>query len=407
MKNICLNFRLHLGDHLSHYPFTLIGSHSPYFDKKKTLVLLKELVDKSIIPTNKLFTRLMEKFKNEFKISFSISGPTLELMEAHMTNLIKRFETYALRGQAEFTAEPYYPSLAALQSKHEFMKQVNMYEDKIFHLFGKRPKTFRNTELIHADFIGNMIYDLGYKYIMIESNERTLKGRTANKIYKSATNEKLRLLVRNRSLSEDITERFQSKSWSEWPLTADKYLTWLEQLPASDQLVNIWMDLKTLGHKYPIESGIMDFFYHFITKAIHNGWKFILPSTSPESVAESLSIQNPISIKDHSETTNIWLSNDIQQEAFYSLYQLEQQVINCGVPEIIQTWRELQSSDHFYFMNTQMLKNYQGMPYKSPFEAFINYMNILSDFKQLLKTVSKNKKKLAYIPEKKNLFKLL
>ena len=319
-------------------------------------------------------------------MAFSISGIALEQLEIYVPEFIDSMKELAKTGCVEFLSETYAHSLASLKDPIEFANQVKMHDDKIEALFGQRPKVFRNTELIYSDDIACQIADMGFKGCITEGAKHILGWKSPNYLYNSAAAPKLKLLLKNYKVSDDISFRFSNYEWSEYPLTADKFIGWIANTPESEQIVNLFMNYETLGELQPRETGIFEFMKALPRFAEEKGIGFATPTEIISKVkpVDSLSMPYPISWADEERDTSAWLGNVLQNEAFEKLYSVAERVRLCDDRRLKQDWNYLQTSDHFYYMCTKHFNDgavhSHYSPYETPYEAFTNYMNVLSDF---------------------------
>lgn len=387
MKSICLYFQIHQPFRLKTYRFFEVGADHYYFDDYANKRIMRKVAKRSYLPTNELFLSLIKRYPGKFKVSYSISGMALDQFELYAPEVIESFQRLAATGQVEFLAETYSHSLVALKSDEEFARQVKLHSDKIQSLFGQKPKVFRNTELVYGDEIGEQVFKMGYKAMLAEGAKHILGWKSPNFLYYNVNQPQLRLLLRNFKLSDDISFRFSNQGWSEWPLTADKFVNWLEQIGPEEDVANLFMDYETFGEHQPKESGIFDFLEGFISKVVNDtDFTFLTPTEVAEKYqpVAPLTAPFPTSWADEERDLSAWLGNDLQKEAFDKLYALRDDVNDANDPELTRDWKYLQASDHFYYMCTkffsdQAVHNYFN-PYGSPYDAFINYMNVLSDF---------------------------
>ncbi len=387
MKSICFYFQVHQPYRLRTYRFFDIGAKHNYLDDYTNEMILNRVAEKSYLPMNNLLLELIEKHGDDFKVSFSVSGVAIDQFEAYHPEIIDSFKKLAATGNVEFLAETYSHSLASLKSNKEFKRQVDMHAAKIEELFGVKPVTFRNTELVYSDDIGAAVADMGYETMLTEGAKHVLGWRSPNYLYQNAINPKLKLLLKNYRLSDDIAFRFSDQRWKEWPLTTDKFVNWLADTDPDQQVINLFMDYETFGEHQWAETGIFDFMRALPEKLFEKtDFKFATPR---EIVAEikpksPVYVPNPISWADEERDLTAWLGNDMQDEAFAKLYELEEKINNCPDESIQKDWLYLQSSDHFYYMCTKWFSDGDVHsyfnPYGSPYDAFINYMNVLSDF---------------------------
>ena len=384
-KSICLYFQVHQPTRLRLYRFFDIGKDSHYYDDFANRTILKRIAQKCYLPMNELLLESIKKNKGKFKLAFSITGSALEQFDRYAPEVIESFRALAETGCVEFLCETYNHSLASLISTQEFEHQVNKHKAAIEQYFGVTPKTFRNTELIYSDAIGKMAYDLGFKTVLTEGARHIMGWKNPNYIYSNDFAPNQKLLLRNYSLSDDIAFRFSNRGWSEWPLTAEKYVDWLRA--AEGEIVNLFMDYETFGEHQGAECGIFEFMRalpDLIAK--DKDLEFVTPQravTKHKPVA-ALSVPQPISWADEERDTSAWLGNELQQDAFNKLYGLEEKLSILNDPALWGDYGRLQESDHLYYMCTKFFSDGEVHkhfnPYDTPYEAFINYMNVLSDF---------------------------
>ncbi|MBN2598738.1 glycoside hydrolase family 57 protein [Labilibaculum sp.] len=403
MKALCLYFQIHQPLRLKRYRFFDIGNDHYYYDDYTNESIMRKIADECYLPANKIVLELLKNNKGKFKISFSITGIALDQLEQYAPEVIDTFKDLAKTGDVEFLAETYSHSLASLINKEEFVQQVTSHSDKIEALFGVRPSVFRNTEMIYSDEIGEMVSKMGYKAILTEGAKHILGWKSPNYLYCNAINPKLKVLMRNYKLSDDISFRFSSEGWKEWPLTTTKFVGWLNEMDEKEDFVNIFMDYETFGEHQKKKSGIFEFLAHLPQEVISKSkYKFATPSelASEFHPIAQAHVPNAISWADEERDLSAWLGNKLQDEAFRKLYALRDDVAAVNDDRINLDWKFLQASDHFYYMCTKFasdgdVHSYFN-PYSSPYDAFINYMNVLSDFQIRLKLI---KDGLALDPE--------
>ncbi|SDC79646.1 polysaccharide deacetylase family protein [Williamwhitmania taraxaci] len=387
MRTICFYFQVHQPFRLRRYRFFDIGNDHNYYDEYANRTLIRKISEKCYLPANQLMLDLIREYGKRFKISYSISGVALTQFKMYAPDVLDSFKELAQTGCVEFIAETYSHSLSALKSREEFESQVKEHSAMIKELFGQTPKVFRNTELIYSDLIGEVVADMGYKAMLTEGAKHVLGWKSSNYLYANAINPKLKLLLKNSRLSDDIAFRFSNKSWSEWPLTTDKYTKWINDINAKDEVVNIFLDYETFGEHQWAETGIFEFMRHLPEKVFSKtNFEFLTPSevAAKHQPIGVMHVEHPISWADEERDLTAWLGNDLQDEAFEKLYSLKPLVDQSEDPEIKHDWKLLQESDHFYYMCTKWFSDGDVHkyfnPYDSPYEAFINYMNVLSDF---------------------------
>ena len=386
MKTICFYFQIHQPFRLKRYRFFDIGNDHYYYDDFNNEEIMHRIAQRSYIPANYTLLEMIKNSNGKFKVAFSISGIALEQLEIYVPEFIDSMKELAKTGCVEFLSETYAHSLASLKDPIEFANQVKMHDDKIEALFGQRPKVFRNTELIYSDDIACQIADMGFKGCITEGAKHILGWKSPNYLYNSAAAPKLKLLLKNYKVSDDISFRFSNYEWSEYPLTADKFIGWIANTPESEQIVNLFMNYETLGELQPRETGIFEFMKALPRFAEEKGISFATPTEIISKVkpVDSLSMPYPISWADEERDTSAWLGNVLQNEAFEKLYSVAERVRLCDDRRLKQDWNYLQTSDHFYYMCTKHFNDgavhSHYSPYETPYEAFTNYMNVLSDF---------------------------
>lgn len=387
MKNLCLYFQVHQPFRLRTYRFFDIGNSKNYFDEEKNSAVMRKVADKCYLPANDVLLELIRKFGKRFKVSFSISGMALEQFEKYAPEVLESFQKLASTGCVEFLAETYSHSLAVLKSEKEFINQVEEHSLKIENHFGQRPVVFRNTELIYSNSIGKTVSDMGYKAMLAEGADHVLQWRSPNFLYYNPAEPKLKLLLKNYRLSDDIAFRFSQQSWNGFPLTADKYVHWLNGLHDGAEIVNLFMDYETFGEHQWKETGIFEFLKALPGQIFSSSnYRFVTPSEAVECLQPIalMHVPHPVSWADEERDLSAWLGNDLQQDAFDTLYRLEEKIAFCNDENILRDWKYLQTSDHFYYMCTKYFSDGDVHKYfnhyNSPYDAFINYMNVLSDF---------------------------
>ena len=392
-KSICIYFQIHHPERLRKYQFFDIGKKHNYFDNYANRSELEDLAENCYLPANALLLDLIKKYEGKFKVAFSISGSAIDQLEMHTPEVIRSFQELAQTGQVEFLAETYSHSLASLsEDTDEFELQVKRHSAAIKELFGKKPVTFRNTSLIYSDKIGKRVADLGFKTMLTDGAKHVLGWKSPNFVYKNALDENLNLLLKNSKLSDDIAIRFSDRNWSEYPLTSEKYVDWVSHSLQDTEVLNLFMNYEVIGHYNRAESGIFDFLRYFIQQITENpNYQFLLPKevTKKHTAKDILPVPYPISWTDEERDITSWLGNELQKEAFTELFKIQPLVKKKKNAELNEDYSRLQASEHFYFMRTKLFSgaDYHKyiLPYESPYEAFINYMNVLSDFIERVK----------------------
>lgn len=386
MKAICFYFQIHQPFRLKRYRFFDIGNDHYYYDDFANDDIITRIAQRSYIPAAESLLRMIEESKGKFRCAISITGIALEQCEQYVPEFIDVLKKLADTGKVEFLAETYAHSLASLTDPEEFALQVKAHDAKIQALFGVKPKVLRNTELIYCDDLAPQIAHMGYKGVITEGARHILGWKSPNYVYSSASAPKLKMLLKNSKLSDDIAFRFSNPEWESYPLTADKYINWIAETPADEQIVNLFLNLETFGEMQPRETGIFQFLEALPRFAAEKGIDFWTPSEAVAKLkpVDSLSVLHPISWADEARDTSAWLGNKLQNEAFQKLYSVAERVRLCDDRRLKQDWNYLQASDHFFYMSTKHLADgavhSHFSPYETPFQAFTNYMNVLADF---------------------------
>lgn len=402
MVSICFYFQVHQPYRIRKYSVFDIGNNKDYFgDRSKTNLDNKWIIDKvsnkCYLPANKVLLELLKKYP-KFKISFSFSGVFLEQLEEFAPEVLKSFQDLVKTGQVEILSETYYHSLSFLFDKEEFEKQVQLHKDLIKRLFNYTPKVFRNTELIYNNELAKYIEGLGYKGIIAEGADHLLEWKSPNFLYRPTTTKNMKVLLKNYKLSDDVAFRFSEQSWKEWPLTVPKYVQWLNAVNGNGEVINLFMDYETFGEHQWESTGIFEFLKHLPAEFLkHPDNDFKTPSEVIENydVRGEYDCHNFISWADMERDLSAWIGNEIQDAAINRIYHLGERVLRTGNQKLIDKWRKLQTSDHFYYMCTKWFNDGDVHkyfnPYKSPYEAFISYMNVLQDLEMEVNEILKER----------------
>lgn len=384
-KTLCLYFQVHQPIRLRKYHFFDIGKNSDYYDDFANRTFTRKIAERSYLPANHTLLELIKKYGKNFKVSFSITGLAIEQFRMYAPEVIDSFKELAATGSVEFLAETYSHSLACLVDEKEFKLQVKRHSDLIKELFGVKPVTFRNTELVYSDEIGEMVANMGYTTMLTEGARHILGWKSPDYVYTNSLNPKLKLLLKNFRLSDDIAFRFSDHSWDQWPLTADKYASWLNA--ADGEIVNLFMDYETFGEHQGADTGIFDFIAALpeqVFKSTNFEFLTLHEAAAKHQPIAPLHVPYPISWADEERDLTAWLGNELQNEAFEELYKIRTKVNALKDEAILRDFDRLQASDHFYYMCTKLFSDgaihSYFTPYDTPYEAFINYMNVLSDF---------------------------
>ena len=391
MPSICFYFQVHQPFRLKPYDCFKIGYDHVYDDEIKNCEILDRVSAKCYLAANDTLLRMIELHSGNFKIAYSISGTALEQMEMYRPDVLRSFQALARTGCVEFLSETYYHSLSFLYSRTEFIRQIGMHKGKIETLFSQTPTVFRNTELIYNNELANFISDLGFKGILSEGLGRVLGDRSPNFLYHPPQNARIKTLLKNFTLSDDIAFRFSDKNWSEWPLTAPKFAHWVHQVAGNGDVVNLFMDYETFGeHQWP-ETGIFDFLARLPQEILkHPDFNFKTPSEVVQAFETrgEYDVHNLSSWADMERDLSAWLGNSLQHDAMERIYRLENKVKETNDQGILDNWAKLLTSDHFYYMSTKYWNDGDVHKYFShyntPYDAYINFMNVVTDLEHTL-----------------------
>lgn len=392
-KSICFYFQVHQPYRLRTYRFFEIGKKHYYYDDFNNRMLMRRVAEKCYLPMNELLMRQIEKFGDQFKVAFSFSGTVVEQMQQYAPDVLESFQRLVATGNVEVLSETYAHSLASLNDVAEFKRQVLAHKKLMKETFGVTPKTFRNTELIYSDEIGAAVADMGYNLMLTEGAKHILGWKSPNYMYANAINPKLKVLLRNFKFSDEIAFRFTQDAFR-----TEDFVNWLNALPEDEEVVNIFMDYETFGEHQSAETGIFDFMEHLPEAVLsQTGFGFATPQELGKALQPvcAVSVPNVLSWSDEERDLTAWLGNPLQDDAFKSLYKLSYKVHRIKDEELQQDWNLLQTSDHFYYMCTKWLSD--GVVHKyfnhyaSPYDAYINFMNVVTDFADRVEKLSKKK----------------
>ncbi len=384
MKTICFYFQIHQPFRLKRYRFFNIGNDNYYFDDFANEDIMQQVAARSYIPANRMMLDLVNQNKGKFKIAFSISGVALEQMEIYTPEVIEGLRELSMTGDVEFLTETYAHSLSSIFDPEEFNTQVKHHSERIEMLFNQKPTVLRNTELIYSDEIAEMVYKMGYNKMITEGAKHILGWKSPNYVYQAASHPKMKLLLKNSRFSEDIAYKFADYSWNEYPLTAEKFASWIAETPEEEKVFNLFMNYEVLGNLLPSHTGIFEFMKALPRYAFEKGIGFVTPSEAMDKHKPigTMASPNNISWSDEERDVSAWVGNKLQKSALKSLYEVGKRVRLTNDRRLKQDWTYLQTSDHFYYMSTKHFGSGKSnfSPYMSPYDAFNNYMNVLSDF---------------------------
>ena len=395
-KNLILYFQVHQPNRLHPVNFFDLAGSPHYFNESLDESIIRRVARDNYLPANKLLLELIQECPR-IRIVLSLSGTVIEQMEKYAPEALDSFRQLVQTGAVEILGETYYHSLASLVKTEEFESQVLLHAEKVLEIFGVRPTVFRNTELIYNNDIGNRVAMMGYRGIFTEGHENILGTQTPHKLYCHPDARELRIFLRNYRLSDDIAFRFMEGGVR---LQVAKFMKWLEGIPSNEPLVNLAMDYETFGEHHKASTGIFDFLRDFLNVITgSDNYRMILP-TEALNIAdkvEPLSVEKYLSWADQERDISAWLGNDMQRDAFNSVMKMESELKHLSNTRLLSYWRYLQTSDHFYYMciKTDMDGSVHSYfsPFASSYEAFINYMNVVTHLNYLISEEKANPEK--------------
>jgi len=388
MPSVCFYFEVHQPYRVRPYDVFQIGRDHQYLDEKLNAEVMQKVARKCYLPANQLMLDLIDRYEGRFKVAYSLTGVGLEQMHSYAPEVIESFQRLVATGCVELLAETYHHSLASIYDLAEFREQVAIHGRLMRSLFGVKPTVFRNTELVYNDDIAREVAKLGYLGMLAEGADDVLAGRSPNFVYRSAGGE-LGLLLKNYRLSDDVAFRFSNGAWPEWPLTADKFARWIHGTGGDADTINLMMDYETFGEHQWQETGIFAFLEHLPGALLeHPDWSIKTPSETLEAYApvETLPYPRTTSWADVARDLSAWNGNEMQARAIERVTTLGDRIKRRKDSAMLALWRKLTTSDHFYYMSTKWFGDGDVhayfSPYESPYEAFINYMNALTDLEK-------------------------
>ncbi len=381
--DVCLYFEAHQPNRLKPYSFFQIGTDPFYEDDALNGEIVSRVADRCYLPANAMFKELADRLGGRFKMGLSLSGVLVEQLEHHRPDALQSFVDLHATGCVELLAETYYHSLCFRSSGREFRRQVELHGEKLKEVFGAKPKVLRHTELVYFNELAAFVEKLGYKGMLAEGVDRVLAGRSPNHAYRSPNVKRMKVLTRNGRLSDDLGFRFADPGWSEHPLTPEKFAAWLAAEPGD--VVNLFLDYETIGEHQPAGSGIFEFWRGLPEAVLAAGARFTTPreALKAHKAAGIYDCHEITTWADASKDLSPWKANPMQFEAKKKILDLRKVVKKCNDPELLHQWSKMQTSDHFYYMSTK--GGAEGevhasfRPYDSPYDAYVYFMNALSD----------------------------
>jgi alpha-amylase len=382
MASVVFYFQLHQPFRLRRY--SIFDSDASYFDDVHNKAICQKVAEKCYRPANRLIADLIRRHEGRFRVSYSLTGTIIEQWKRWAPDVLDSFLALAKTGCVEFISETYYHSLAFLYNRDEFIRQTQIHAKHMQEVFGQTPRVFRNTELTYNNDVAKVVEDMGFDAILTEGADHILGYRSPAFIYNPPNCARLKLLMKNYRLADDIAFRFGNRSWEEWPMTAEKFARWVDQINGNGYVCNLFMDYETFGEHQWADTGIFEFLRALPGTVLSTGKNdFLTVSQAVErypTVGE-IDVPHMISWADTERDISAWLGNSMQANALHDVYSLADKILSTDDVDLIHDWRKLQTSDHFYYMCTKWFADGDVHkyfnPYDSPYDAYINYMNIL------------------------------
>jgi alpha-amylase len=384
MASVVFYFQVHQPFRLRRY--TIFDSDTDYFDDRRNEAVCRKVAGKCYLPANRTIKELIDRHEGLFRVSYSLTGTIIEQLQRWAPEVLESFHQLAGTGCVEFIAETCYHSLAFLYNRQEFIAQTQMHRKLMADTFGQKPRIFRNTELTYNNDVAKVVEDMGFDAILTEGADHILGYRSPNFIYNPPNCGNLRMLMKNYRLSDDVAFRFSNRGWSEWPLTAEKFTNWVDQINGNGYVCNLFMDYETFGEHQWADTGIFEFLQALPGKILatrKNDFLTVSQAVQRYPSVGEVDVPHMISWADTERDISAWLGNSMQANALHDVYALAEPVLATEDPTLIDDWRKLQTSDHFYYMCTKWFADGDVHkyfnPYESPYDAYINYMNILDN----------------------------
>lgn len=360
-----------------------------YWDTPLNKFVAERVAERCYIPMNTLLLDAIERTDGQFRCSFSLSGTVIRQLKDWVPEALDTFVALAESGNVEFLCETSQHGLAAVGDLDEFAAQIEIQRKTVTDLFGV-PTTFRNTELIMDNDICRKVEQLGFDCMLGEGADRLLDWRSPQVPYRPKGCERLKLLLRSYSLSDDIAFRFSNPEWPSYPLFADTYADWLHDVPPPAQFIGLFMDYETFGEHQNEQTGILDFMRHLPELVLADkSFRFRTPAQvcSEREAVQELNIDVPVSWADEERNLSAWLGNPMQKSVHEQLYAMREDVLRASKkrPELLANWRELTTSDHVYYIATKHHSDAEVHDYFSPYEhphaAFVTVMTAIDDLR--------------------------
>ncbi|MCK4624401.1 MAG: glycoside hydrolase family 57 protein, partial [Phycisphaerae bacterium] len=370
MASVVFYFQVHQPYRLR--PYSIFDSGTNYFDDQANGEICRKVASKCYLPANALITELIRANEGRFRVNYSVTGMAIEQFKQYCPEVLESFVELAKTGCVEFIAETYYHTLAFLYRRDEFIDQVEKHRQVITDLFGQTPRTFRNTELTYNNDVAEVVEEMGFDIVLTEGADHILGHRSPNFLYRPPNCERLRLMLKNYRLSDDIAFRFGDRAWTEWPLTVEKFTGWVDHINGTGYVCNLFMDYETFGEHQWDDTGIFDFLRALPASIIgtqKNDFLTVSEAADRYPAEGELDIPHMISWADTERDISAWLGNSMQANALYETYAIADEIRSSGDEALLEDWRKLQTSDHFYYMCTKYFADGDVHKYFNPYQS--------------------------------------
>ena len=386
MASVVFYFQVHQPFRLRRY--SIFDTESNYFDDYKNEQICRKVATKCYLPASQAMLDMVRQHEGRFRVSYSLTGTVIEQFRRWAPEVLDTFEALARTGCVEFIAETYYHTLSFLYSRTEFIEQTLKHSRLMEDLFGQTPRVFRNTELTYNNDVAQVVHDMGFTAVLAEGADHVLGYRSPTYVYNPPNRPDLRLLLKNYRLSDDVAFRFSNRGWKEWPLTAERFAGWINQINGNGYVCNLFMDYETFGEHQWEDTGIFAFLRALpgqVLKYRDNDFLTVSQAADRYPAAGEVDVPHMTSWADTERDLSAWLGNAMQANALHEIFRLEEDIKAAGDPVLLEDWRKLQTSDHFYYMCTKYFSDGDVHkyfnPYESPYDGYINYMNIIDNLR--------------------------
>lgn len=284
------------------------------------------------------------------KLAIGFSLSFIEQAERWDAELLGGFRTLVQRKNVELVAVEPTHSFILLWDVPRFIERMKMAADRLEAVFGARPRIADTTELMMSDPIYHALDRAGFNGGLMDGRPWVMEWREPTHLYHHDGG-RMKLFTRHYQLSDDVGYRFSNRSWSGWPLTADRYAAWLSNHPGD--LVVLGWDFETFGEHHRVESGIFEFLDALPEEARRHGLSFVTPSEALErhgTQSYDLPLPAFASTWAGSGGLEFFLGNDAQRAVFHLMIQAYQKARLTGDPTALELASWLAQSDNLHLI---------------------------------------------------------